>query len=79
MGNVAPAEHATFRQGAQVLVLPDGTLVLGFYRILFDDSSGTARTEQAILRSFDQGRQWERLDTTVSPFVQTKCFIPASQ
>lgn len=43
MGHVANAERATFRQGAQIVVLPDKTLVNAFYRIVFDSSTGNAR------------------------------------
>jgi hypothetical protein len=39
MGSVARAEKALFRQGAQIVVLPDGTLINAFFRTLFDDAS----------------------------------------
>lgn len=69
MGTTTPGEKAYFRQGAQIVVLPNGTLVNGFFRILYDDTTGRSRTEQAILRSYDQGRHWERVDTPVAPFT----------
>ena len=70
MGSVAGAEKATFRQGAQIVVLPDGTLVDGFFRIVYDDLSGRVTTEQAILRSVDQGRRWTRTDIKVASFAR---------
>jgi hypothetical protein len=68
MGRVAHAERATFRQGAQIVVLPDRTLVNAFYRSIFDSSTGTGRVEQAILRSVDLGRSWSRVDIPVAAF-----------
>jgi hypothetical protein len=68
MGSVATSQKALFRQGAQIVVLPDGTLVNAFFRILFDDATGRVTFEQAILRSLDQGRQWTRVDTRVAEF-----------
>ena len=71
MGSVARAEKALFRQGAQIVVLPDGTLINAFFRTLFDDASQQVTSqEQAILRSTDQGRHWTRMDTRVAPFEQ---------
>lgn len=58
-----------FRQGAQVVVLPDGTLVDAFYRILFDVRTGETTTEQAVLRSFDKGMHWARQDIPVARFA----------
>jgi hypothetical protein len=57
-----------FRQGAQIVVLPDGTLIDAFYRILFDVRTGEVTTEQAVLRSFDQGMHWTRQDVPVASF-----------
>jgi hypothetical protein len=68
LGAVDPAELGVFRQGAQIVVLPDGTLVNVFFRILFNQRTLQVTFEQAILRSFDQGRHWERIDTAVSTF-----------
>jgi hypothetical protein len=82
MGSVAGAEKVVFRQGAQIVVLPDGTLVNAFFRILFDDTSQQVTSqEQAILRSTDQGRHWTRMDTRVAEFeevtaVDTELGIP---
>jgi hypothetical protein len=69
MGSVDRSLRATFRQGAQVLVLPDGTLVNVFYRILFDPATGNVAGEQAILRSTDRGLHWTRVDKPVSSFA----------
>jgi hypothetical protein len=68
----APA-RANFRQGAQIAVLPDGTLVNVFFRTLFDPRRGGEDfgIEQAVFRSFDQGKHWERLDTPVADMVPT--------
>ena len=63
---VTPAEQVVFRQGAQIVVLPDGTLVDAFFRILFNQRTAQISLDQAIFRSDDQGRHWERLDTRVS-------------
>jgi hypothetical protein len=72
--HVAPHTRVYFRQGAQIVVLPDGTLLNVFYRYLLDPRGGGALVgvDQALYRSFDQGKHWERLDTTVAeimPFV----------
>lgn len=76
MGHVAKAERATFRQGAQIAVLRDGTLLNAFFRVVFDSSTGNARLEQAILRSTDRGRSWTRVDIPVSPFQPASAFDP---
>jgi hypothetical protein len=68
MGSVATSQKALFRQGAQIVVLPDGTLVDAFFRVLFDDATGRVTFEQAILRSTDGGRHWTRVDTRVAAF-----------
>lgn len=68
MGSVVKAEKVVFRQGAQIVVLPDGTLVNAFFRVLFDDVTRRSTTEQAILRSVDQGRHWTRADIRVAAF-----------
>lgn len=65
---VGSSEKTVFRQGAQVIVLPNGTLVNAFFRILLDDATGRVTSDQAILRSTDQGRHWTRLDTRVASF-----------
>ncbi|MBL0423423.1 exo-alpha-sialidase [Ramlibacter sp. AW1] len=70
MGAVTPGEQATFRQGAQIVVLPNGTLLNAFYRIIFDNRTAQARLEQAVLRSTDQGRIWTRVDTPVATLQQ---------
>jgi hypothetical protein len=64
-----PSELAFFRQGAQIVVLPDGTLVNAFFRITLDQKNVVIDFEQALFRSFDQGRHWERMDTVVADFV----------
>jgi hypothetical protein len=66
-GTVDPAEVAFFRQGAQIVVLPDGTLVNAFFRILFDQRNVVITFEQAVFRSTD-GVHWERTDIAVSDF-----------
>jgi hypothetical protein len=63
---VAPALLAYFRQGSQIVVLPDGTLVNAFYRILANFRTGQGFLEQSIFRSSDQGDHWEQRDTVVS-------------
>ena len=71
---VNPPEQVRFRQGAQIVVLPDGTLVNAFFRTIFDPRNGGAEVgiEQAIFRSTNQGQTWERLDTTVAAFPPTQ-------
>jgi hypothetical protein len=78
MGHVEKAERAVFRQGAQIVVLPDGTLVNAFYRIVFDSASGNVRLEQAVLRSTDRGRKWTRVDTPVATFQPASAVDPES-
>ena len=63
---VNPAELAFFRQGTQIVVLPDGTLVNAFYRILVNLRTGQGSLEQSIFRSTNQGQTWEQRDTVVS-------------
>lgn len=75
-GNVNPAEVAFFRQGAQIVVLPDGTLVNAFYRILFDQRNLVITFEQALFRSFDDGKHWERMDIAVDEFTPASAFDP---
>jgi hypothetical protein len=76
MGNAAPGEQAVFRQGAQIVVLPDRTLVNAFYRLLFDEPTARLTYEQAILRSTDQGRHWTRVDTRVASFASVTAVDP---
>jgi hypothetical protein len=68
-GNVQPAEVAFFRQGAQIVVLPDGTLINAFYRILFDQKNVVITFEQALFRSTDDGKHWDRMDIAVADFA----------
>lgn len=75
---VEPANLAFFRQGAQIVVLPDGTLVDVFFRILFNQRTLEVTFEQAIFLSFDQGRRWERLDTVVEVFEPIVAVDPES-
>jgi hypothetical protein len=63
---IRPAEGVIFRQGAQIVVLPDGTLVNAFYRILFNQKTLQVTLDEAFFRSYDQGRHWEKTDTRVS-------------
>lgn len=65
-----------FRQGSQIVVLPDGTLLNVFYRALFDPrhQGSFVALEQAIFRSRDRGKHWERLDTPVSWMWPTGAF-----
>lgn len=63
---VDPAQLVVFRQGAQIIVLPDGTLVNAFFRVLFQQPFGPVSLEQAIFRSDDMGRHWEKTDTVVN-------------
>lgn len=73
---VNPPAGVTFRQGVQIVVLPDGTLVNAFFRVIFDPRGGGsfAGIEQAIFRSTDQGKRWEKLDTPVAAFVPSGGF-----
>ncbi|WP_407278958.1 sialidase family protein [Aromatoleum evansii] len=73
---VASSDKTIFRQGAQIVVLPDGTLVNAFFRLKFDDATGRVTNEQAILRSTDRGRHWTRLDTLVAPFESASAVDP---
>lgn len=61
-----PPEFVFFRQGAQIVVLPDGTLVNAFFRILFNRAALQFSLEQTIFRSSDQGKHWEHTDTVVN-------------
>jgi hypothetical protein len=70
LNTTVPAQTVIFRQGAQIAVLPDGTLRNFFYRILFNNRTGTAATEQATFKSTDRGKTWVKQDQTVSPFTQ---------
>lgn len=63
---IDPAELVVFRQGSQIVVLPDGTLVNAFFRIIFNEVTLEVSLDQAIFRSGDQGRHWEKVDTRVS-------------
>jgi hypothetical protein len=47
------------------VVLPDGTLVNAFFRILLNQVTLEVSFDQAIFRSFDQGEHWEKMDTQV--------------
>ncbi|CAN7757106.1 sialidase family protein [Variovorax sp. LjRoot84] len=76
MGNAAPAQQAVFRQGAQIVVLPNGTLVNAFFRILVDRAAGRVTFEQAILRSLDQGKHWTRVDARVASFASITAVDP---
>ena len=76
MGNAAPAQQAVFRQGAQIVVLPNGTLVNAFFRILVDRAAGRVTFEQAILRSVDQGKHWTRVDARVASFASITAVDP---
>jgi hypothetical protein len=71
---VGPADLVVFRQGAQIVVLDDGTLVNAFFRILFNQRTVQVRLEQAIFRSSDQGRHWEKADVRVSDLQTATAF-----
>jgi hypothetical protein len=71
-----PSQLAFFRQGVQIVVLPDGTLVNAFFRILLDQRNVVVDFEQALFRSFDQGKTWERMDTVVSEFQPATAVDP---
>jgi hypothetical protein len=71
---VGPADLVVFRQGAQIVVLPDGTLVNAFFRVLFNQRTFEVGLEQAIFRSSDQGRHWEKADTRVSDLQGATAF-----
>jgi hypothetical protein len=73
---IDPANLAVFRQGAQIVVLPDGTLVDAFFRILQDQATVALTFEQALFRSFDQGRHWEHLDAVTSVFDDVTAVDP---
>ncbi len=75
-GSVNPAEVAVFRQGSQIVVLPDGTLVNAFYRILFDQKNVLVSFEQALFRSSDDGKHWDRMDIAVAEFAPAGAFDP---
>jgi hypothetical protein len=66
---VSPSEVAFFRQGAQIVVLPDGTVVDVFYRILLDQKNVVITFEQALFRSTNKGKTWERSDLPIDEFV----------
>jgi hypothetical protein len=72
---VSPAEVAFFRQGAQIVVLPNGTLVNAFYRILFDQKNLMITFEQALFQS-DDGKHWDRMDIAVDEFTPAGAFDP---
>lgn len=76
MGSTGPGEQAVFRQGAQIVVLPDRSLVNAYFRILFDNTTGEVTFEQAVLRSTDQGRHWTRVDSRVASFASTTAVDP---
>ena len=73
---VAPATLVIFRQGSQIVVLPDGTVVNAFFRILLNQATFQFFLEQAIFRSSDQGRHWEKADTRVSEFAPAGAIDP---
>lgn len=73
---IDPSEVAFFRQGAQIVVLPDGTVVDVFYRILFDQKNLVVTFEQALFRSHDQGRHWEHSDFPIDSFEPAGAFDP---
>ena len=71
---VDPANLLFFRQGAQILVLPNGDLRNFFYRILFDRATFAVTYEQATFGSSNGGRTWKKLDDTVSDFAPQFAF-----
>jgi len=71
-----PANLVSFRQGAQIVALPDGRLRNFFYRILFDRATAQVTLEQASFHSDNGGLTWTKLDATVSPFKQRFAIDP---
>ncbi|MDH3918097.1 MAG: glycoside hydrolase, partial [Rhodospirillales bacterium] len=71
-----PPNLVTFRQGAQIVVLPDGTLVNAFFRFGVNQRTGQGFLDQAIFRSTDQGRHWELRDTRVAELFTAVAFDP---
>jgi photosystem II stability/assembly factor-like uncharacterized protein len=62
------------RQGSQIVVLPDGTLLNFFFRFVIDPRKRGAflGVEQAVFRSQNHGTSWDRLDTKIGdvlPFI----------
>jgi hypothetical protein len=72
--NVGNHEIVYFRQGAQIVVLPNGTLLNVFFRNSYDPRArgSYAGTEMAIFRSYDQGDHWEKSDTPLADLYQTE-------
>jgi len=61
-----------FRQGAQIVVLPDGTLVNSFFRYLYDKTTlEWIGADQAVFRSFNKGKTWEQVETRIATFLPT--------
>ena len=73
---VGPAEQVFFRQGAQIVQAPDGTLYNFYYRILFDLVTFQVTFDQATFRSEDQGDHWEKMEAQVSTFSSAMAFDP---
>lgn len=73
---VAPSEVVFFRQGAQIVVLPDGTLVDVYYRILFDQKNLLVTYDQGVFRSTNKGKTWERSDFAIDEFTPAGAFDP---
>ena len=73
---VGPAEQVFFRQGAQIVVGPDGTLYNFYYRILFDLMTSQVTFDQATFRSDDQGKHWEKMESQISTLVSANAFDP---
>ena len=73
---VGPAEQVFFRQGAQIVVQPDGTLVNFYYRILFDRITGRVTFDHATYQSRDQGRHWDKVESQISTHQSVNAFDP---
>lgn len=69
MNVLDPPEQAYFRQGAQIIITNDRTLLNVYYRSVFNPKTGDSRVEQAVLRSTDLGKSWSRVDIPVATFV----------
>lgn len=70
-----PGQIVFFRQGAQIVVQPGGTLINSFYRIVLG-ASGGIKWDHAIFRSTDRGKHWTRMDNVVRDFIPTNAFDP---
>ena len=68
-----PTENNDFQQGAQIVVLNDGTLVNVMSNTVSENlgQNNDYDSQVSILRSFDNGRSWERDPTYIADIVYT--------